>query len=98
MYKLIFVLLKTVRFKQPPERAEMQPIEVSHPMELIHLDFLTLGEKTGDVRGTNIMVITDHFTRYAQAYVTPKQTAVVAARALWENFLVHYGWAGEDPY
>ena len=36
-----------VRFKQPLERAEMQPIEVSHPMELIHLDFLTLGGKTG---------------------------------------------------
>ena len=51
-----------LRFKQPPERAEMQPIEVSQPMELIHLDFLTLGGKTGDVRGTNIMVITDHFT------------------------------------
>ena len=81
-----------MRFKQPPERAEMQPIEVSHPMELIHLDFLTLVGKTGDVRSTNIMVITDHFMRYAQAYVTPKQTAVVAARALWENFLVHYGW------
>ena len=81
-----------LRFKQPPERAEMQPIEVSQPMELIHLDFLTLGGKTGDVRGTNIMVITDHFTRYAQAYATPKQTAIVAARALWENFLVHYGW------
>ena len=27
-----------------------------------------------------------------QAYVTPKQTAVVVAGALWENFLVHYGW------
>ena len=38
------------------------------------------------------MVITDHFMRYAQAYVTPKQTAVVAAHALWENFLVYYGW------
>ena len=61
-------------------------------MELIHLDFLTLGGKTGDVKSTNIKVITDHFTRYAQAYVTPKQTAVVVAHALWENFLVHYGW------
>ena len=70
----------------------MQPILVSYLMELIHLDFLTLGGKTGDAKGTNIMVITDHFTRYAQAYVTPKQTAVVVARALWENFLVHYGW------
>ena len=59
----------------------MQPILVSYLMELIHLDFLTLGGKTGDAKSTNIMVITDHFTRYAQAYVTPKQTAVVVARA-----------------
>ena len=24
--------------------------------------------------------------------MTPKQTAVVVAQTLWENFLVHYGW------
>ena len=70
----------------------MQLILVSYPMELVHLDFLTLGGKTGDAKSANIMVITDHFTRYAQAYVTPKQTAEVVACALWENFLVHYGW------
>ena len=70
----------------------MQPILVSYLMKLIHLDFHTLGGKTGDAKSTNIMVITDHFTRYTQAYVTPKQTAVVVARALSENFLVHYGW------
>ena len=70
----------------------MQPILVSYPMELIHLDFLTLGGKAGDAKSTNILVITDHFTKYAQAYITPKQTAVVVACTLWENFLVHYGW------
>ena len=70
----------------------MQSILVSYLMELIHLDFLTLGGNTGDAKSTNILVITDHFTRYAQAYVTPKQTAVVVACTLWENFLVHYGW------
>ena len=43
----------------------MQPILVSYPMELIHLDFLTLGGKAGDVKSTNILVITDHFTKYA---------------------------------
>ena len=67
----------------------MQPIQVSGPMELIHLDFLMLGGKASNVKGTIIMVITDHFTRYAQAYVTSKQTAVVVACTLWENFLVH---------
>ena len=80
-----------LRRKQPQERAEMQPILVSYPMELICLDFLTLGGKVGDAKSTNILVITDHFTKYAQAYITPKQTAIVVARTLWENFLVHYG-------
>ena len=61
-------------------------------MELIHLDFLMLGGKAGDAKSINILVITDHFTKYAQAYITQKQTAIVVACALWENFLVHYGW------
>ena len=63
-------------------KAEMQPILVSYPMELIHLDFLTLGGKTGDAKSTNILVIIDHLTRYVQAYVTPKQTAIVVAHTL----------------
>ena len=61
-------------------------------MELVHLDFLTLGEKTDDNRSVNILIVTDHFTKYAQSYITPKQTAMVVAQTLWKNFLVHYGW------
>ena len=60
----------------------MKQIMVSYLMELVHLDFITLGGKAGDTRSTNILVITDHFTKYAQAYVTPKQTAVVVACTL----------------
>ena len=52
---------RCLRFK-PQERAEMQPILVSYPMELIHLDFLTLGGKAGDAKSINILIITDHFT------------------------------------
>ena len=61
-------------------------------MELVHLDFLTLGGKADDNRRASILIVTDHFTKYAQAYVTPKQTAVLVAQTLWENFLVRYGW------
>ena len=88
---------RCLRFKQPQEREEMQPILVSYPMELIHLDFLTLGEKAGDTKSTNILVVTDNFTKYAQAYITPKQTAIVVAHTLWEYFLVHYGWLAKIP-
>ena len=70
----------------------MQPILISYLLELVHLDFLTLGGKADENRGVNILIVTDHFTKYAQAYVTPKQTAMVVAQTLWENFLVHYGW------
>ena len=37
---------RCLRFKQPQERAEMQPILVSYPMELIHLRFPYIGRKT----------------------------------------------------
>ena len=70
----------------------MRPILVSYPLDLVHLDFLTLGGKADDNRSVNILIVTDHFTKYAQAYVTPKQTAAVVACTLRENFLVHYGW------
>ena len=55
------------------------------------MDFLTIG-KPNTKKMVNILIITDHFTKYAQAYITPNQTAAVVARTLWENFLVHYGW------
>ena len=69
----------------------MQPILVSYPLELVHLDFLTLGVKADDNRSVNILIVTDNFTKYAQAYVMPKQTDPVVAQTLWENFLAHYG-------
>ena len=83
---------RCIRIKQPQERSEMQPILVSYPLELVHLDFLTLGGKMEDSKSINVLIITDHFTKYTQAYVTPKQTAVMVTRTLWENFLVHHGW------
>ena len=61
------------KFKQPPERERMRPIQCTYPLELVHIDFLMIG-KEGTDKAIHIMVITDHFTRYAQAYITSKQT------------------------
>ena len=65
----------------------MYSILVSYPLELVHLDFLTLGGKADDHSSVNVIIVTDHFIKYAQAYMTPRQTAVVVAQTLWENFL-----------
>ena len=39
-----------------------------------------------------MLVITDHFTRYAFAYPSKTQTAQATARILWDNFICHYGF------
>ena len=64
----------------------MQPILVSYPLELVHLDFLTIGGKADDNRSVNILIVTDHFTKYVQAHVTPKQTAHVGCSNLVGKF------------
>ena len=81
-----------IQFKQKPKRDEMHSIESSYPMEIIHIDFLVIGSKKDVNKEINVLVITDHFTRYAQAFVTTSQTTHTVAVTLYEKFLVHYGW------
>ena len=63
----------------------------TRPLELVHIDFLTIEAPKKD-KDVNILVVMDHFTRYAQAYVTRSQKAPVVANTLWEKFFVHYGF------
>ena len=82
---------RCTRYKQPQEQEKMKPIHYTYLLELVHINFLTIG-KEGTDKATNIMVVTGHFTRYVQAYITPKQTAPIVAKTLCDQFLVHYGW------
>jgi len=59
-------------------------------MELICVDFLSLETSKGGYE--NILVITDHFSRYAQAFPTKNQLARTTAKILFENFILHYGF------
>ena len=40
----------------------------------------------------NILVISDHFTKFSQAIVTKDQTARAVAKALWDGFFLTYGF------
>ena len=82
---------RCIRFKQPVEKAEMKPILCTYLMELVHIDFLTVGCPESE-KQINLMVVTNHFTLCTQVYVMPNQTAPVVAKTLWEQFLTHYGW------
>ena len=78
------------RKKSPTTAAELINITSAEPMELICIDYLSLERSKGGYE--NILVITDHFSRYAQAIPTRNQTARTTARVLYEQFFVHYGF------
>ena len=59
-------------------------------MVLVCIDYLSLERLKGGYE--NILVITDHFSRYAQAIPTRNQTAHTTAPDLFENYFVHYGF------
>ena len=76
-------------FKAKQPKAPLENIIATHPLELVHPNYLCL--EPGRGLEENVLVVTDHFTRYAQAYVTRIQTAQTRARTLWDKFIVHYG-------
>ena len=76
-------------FKARQPEAPLENIVATHPLELVHLDHLCL--EPGKGLDENVLVVTDYFTRYTQAYVTRTQTAQMTAKTLWDKFIVYYG-------
>ena len=81
---------RCLRFKASPNRAPMENVDATYPMELVHMDYLTIEANEGG-KDVHILVITDHFTHYAQAIITSSQPAKCIAQNLWDKFIVHYG-------
>lgn len=82
--------LRCIQRKTLPARAApLGHLQSQGPMDLVCIDFLCLEPDTSS-QG-NILVVTDHFTRYAQAFPTKDQRAPTVAKVLMEKFFVHYG-------
>ena len=81
---------RCIRRKSQPYVAPLHNIEAMQPLELIHLDYLQVEPSKGNIE--NVLIATDHFTRYAQAYPSNTQTALATATLLWNNFIVNYGF------
>ena len=81
---------RCIRRKTQPDTAPLHNIEATQPLELIHLDYLQIEPSKGNIE--NVLIVTDHFTRYAQAYPSKTQAALATAKLLWNNFIIHYGF------
>lgn len=81
---------RCVRRKALPEKAApLVNIQTSRPLELICMDFLSIEPDSSNTK--DVLVVTDHFTKFAVAIPTPNQKARTVAKCLWENFIVYYG-------
>lgn len=73
----------------PHKATPLHQITSRGPLDLVCIDFLSIEPDSQGV--TNVLVVINHLTRYAQAFPTSNQRASTVAKVLLEKFFVHYG-------
>ena len=81
-------------FEGEVPKAPLCPIRVYAPLELVHLDYTSI-ESTIELNKPpvvkNVLMITDHFMRYALAVVMKDQTTKTVTKVFYECFIVVSG-------
>ena len=86
--------LRCQAFEGEVPRAPLCPIWVYASLELVHLDYISI-EFTMELNKPpvvkNVLVMTNHFTRYALAVVMKDQTTKTVVRVFYECFIAVFG-------
>ena len=70
-------------------RVPLKPIVTSYPLQMVATDIL--GPLPESLSGNlYIVVVTDYFTRYTEAYPIPNQQATTVARKLVDEFFLRF--------
>ena len=83
------------QFEAKPQIPGMQPIICTEPMELVHVDYVSMAVTIATQEKPvikNVLVAVDHFTRYVQAFVTRNQTARTTTRVLYNEYFSVFGF------
>lgn len=77
------------KMPQPKIQAPWTPFLASQPLEVVAMDF-TILEPASDGR-ENVLVVTDVFTKFSQAFPTRDQKADTTAKILLKEWILKYG-------
>ena len=83
--------VKCATRKMPPRRgrAPLQGISAGYPMQIVAVDIV--GPITpGEAKNPYILVASDYFTRWAEAYAIPNQEAITVATKLVDEFFCRF--------
>ena len=88
----IYHVCRCLKQRRPnlPTREPLQPITTTAPLQMVSIDFVHLERSPGDYE--YILVVVDHFTKYAQAYPTRNKTAITATNKIFNNFIPRFGF------
>ncbi|XP_062376121.1 uncharacterized protein LOC134064271 [Sardina pilchardus] len=78
------------KMAEPAGRAPLESIVTSRPLQLVCIDFWSAEDSRN--RSVDVLVMTDHFTRLAQAFACRDQSAKQVARVLLEKYFCVYGF------
>ena len=83
-------------FEGEVPNAPLCPIRAYAPLELVHLDYTSI-ESTMELNRPpmvkNVLVMMNHFTRYALVVVTKDQTAKTVVKVFYEHLIAVFGVA-----
>ena len=72
------------------DRAPLMPMVAQYPFEMVAIDLLHLDKCKGGFEYA--MVVTDHFTRFAQVYALKNKSTRGAADKLFNHYIMQFGW------
>ena len=82
-------------YEKKDPKAPLCTIAATEPMDLVHVDLVRM-EVTVETKKKlvvqEILVVTDHFSQFVQAYKVKDKRAITIAKCLYNNYFRHYGF------
>ena len=86
---------KCKMYEKKDPKAPLCTIAATELMDLIHINLVGM-EVTVKTKKKHvvqkILVVTDHFSRFIQAYKVKDKRAITIAKCLYDNYFIHYGY------